>query len=512
MRIALVNGPLKSAVCDFGVGHQMPLGLLMVGGPLLDAGHDVTLIDAACLHLSDADLARRVAAFAADLVLIAHVGSTSAHPACLRALRAIKAALPQVITVYGGVFPTYQYRDILAEHPEVDVIVRGEGEATTLALVEALARHRDAQTRRGVPLAGDLAGVAGIAFRRGGEVIATAARAPIADLDAYRIGWELIDDWDRYQAFGLGRAAVVQFSRGCPYTCTYCGQWMFWRRWRHRDVLRFVDELVWLHRTHDVRFFWLADENPTTIKEVWRDVLAEIAGRALPIGMCASIRAQDIVRDADILHLYKQARFVYVLMGVETVTDETLGRIRKGSSVDDAYQAVRLLRRHDIMSIVDYIFGLEEETPGTLWRGLRGLLRYDGDFVNALYITPHAWTPLGHHQLKDGTVVEPNLWKWDYRHQVLGVQRLSPTQLFLGVKLIELIYHLQPRRLWRVLAARDTGLRRQLRYSLWHTAGVFWYELWEHASSRLRHARRPRRQESGHPSEREPSARSMRSA
>ena len=512
MRIALVNGPLKSAVCDFGVGHQMPLGLLMVGGPLLDAGHDVLLIDAACLHLSDAELARRVAAFAADLVLIAHVGSTSAHPACLRALRAIKAALPQVITVYGGVFPTYQYRDILAEHPEVDVIVCGEGEATTLALVEALARHRDAQTRRGVPLARDLADVAGIAFRRSGEVVATAARAPIADLDAYRIGWELIDDWDRYRAFGLGRAAVVQFSRGCPYTCTYCGQWMFWRRWRHRDVLRFVDELEWLHRTHDVRFFWLADENPTTIKAVWRDVLADIAGRALPIGMCASIRAQDVVRDADILHLYKQAGFAYVLMGVETVTDETLGKIRKGSSVDDAYQAVRLLRRHDIMSIVDYIFGLEEETPGTLWRGLRGLLRYDGDFVNALYITPHAWTPLGHRQLKDGTVVEPNLWKWDYRHQVLDVQRLSPTQLFLGVKLIELIYHLRPRRLWRILAARDAGLRRHLRYSLWHTAGVFWYELWEHASSRLRHARRPRRKESGHPSNMEPSARSMRSA
>ena len=88
-------------------------------------------------------------------------------------------------------------------------------------------------------------------------------------------------EWDGYQAFGLGRAAVVQFPRGCPHTCTYCGQWMFWKHWRHRTVQAFVDEVEWLHRTHGVRFFWLADENPTTIPEVWQQVLEEIIRRRL---------------------------------------------------------------------------------------------------------------------------------------------------------------------------------------------------------------------------------------
>jgi anaerobic magnesium-protoporphyrin IX monomethyl ester cyclase len=481
MRIALVNGPLVSAVCDLGVGHQMPLGLLMVGGPLLDAGHQVRLIDAASEHLSDAEIARRVAAFEAELVMIAHVGSTTAHPACLRALRAVKAALPHVITIYGGVHPTYHYRAILAAHAEVDVIVRGEGEATTLELVEALAQR--------APIGGwlptsELARILGLAYRRDGAPAVSGPRAAIGELDAYRIGWELIEDWDRYQAFGLGRAAVVQFSRGCPHTCTYCGQWMFWKRWRYRDAVRFADEVEWLHREHGVRFFWLADENPTTLKHEWARCLAEIGRRNLDISLCASIRAQDIVRDADILPLYRQAGFLYVLMGVETVTDATLDKIHKGMTVDDAYQAVRLLRRHGIMSIVDYIFGLEEETPRTLWRGLRGLMRYDGDFVNALYITPHAWTPLGH-ELESAPLVERDVAKWDYRHQVLAVKHLTPTQLFVGVKLVELIYHLHPRRLARVLAARDPRLRRQLRFSLRHTAAVFFAELAEHVAGRL---------------------------
>jgi anaerobic magnesium-protoporphyrin IX monomethyl ester cyclase len=475
LRIALVNAPLQSAVCDLGVGHQMPLGLLMVGGPLLDAGFGVTLVDAAALHLSDADIVKRLTRFRADVVMIAHVGSTQAHPCCVHTLRAVKAALPHAVTVYGGVFPSY-HKDILAHHPEVDVIVRGEGEATALDLVQTLARAG--------PGGVDLSGVEGIVWRRGGEVVMNPSRPAIEDLDAYRIGWELIDDWDRYQAFGLGRAAVVQFSRGCPHTCTYCGQWMFWKRWRHRRVTAFVDEMEWLHRERGVRFFWIADENPTTRKEVWREVLAEVARRRLDAGMCASIRAQDIVRDADILPLYKAAGFTYVLMGIEAVTDETLARVRKGTSVDDGYQAVRLLRQHGILSIVDYIFGLEEETPRTIWRGLRGLHRYDGDFVNALYVTPHSWTPLGH-ALQGSRRVEDDQWKWDYRHQVVAVKGLTPGQLFFGVKLVELLYHLHPRRLWRVLAAPDRALRRHLRFAYGHITGVYCYEVFEFLKSRL---------------------------
>ncbi len=273
-----------------------------------------------------------------------------------------------------------------------------EGEATTLDLVQTLAKARvQGEWTTADGLAGvDLSGVEGIFWRRSGEVVTNSSRPAIEDLDRYRIGWTLIDDWDRYQAFGLGRAAVVQFSRGCPHTCTYCGQWMFWKllggigrvaALRGRDGMVVPDERG--------RFFWIADENPTTLKDVWRQVLEEIARRRMDVGMCASIRAQDIVRDADILPIYKQAGFTYVLLGIETVTDETLARVRKGASVDDGYQAVRLLRQNGIMSIVDYIFGLDEETPRTIWRGLRGLLRYDGDFVNALYVTPHSWTPLG---------------------------------------------------------------------------------------------------------------------
>lgn len=187
MQILLINAPLQSIVCDQGVGHQLPLGLLMIGGPLLDRGHTVRLLDAACYHLSDTEIVRTVEAFATDLVMIAHVGSTSAHPCCLRVLQAIKSLHPGIVTVYGGVHPTYHDRAILMQHPEVDMIVRGEGEQTVASLVDRLA-----QQGLEPGYAYDLSAIEGLSWRRRGEIVRNPARQPIKDLDCYRIAWELI--------------------------------------------------------------------------------------------------------------------------------------------------------------------------------------------------------------------------------------------------------------------------------------------------------------------------------
>src|SRR5262249_5355899 len=173
--------------------------------------------------------------------------------------------------------------------------------------------------------------------------------------DAFRVGWELIEDWDRYQYWGAGRAAVIQFSRGCPHHCTYCGQRGFWTRWRHRDPRRVAAEIGWLYRTHGVRFVDLADENPTSSKGPCKTFLEAVVAENVPVQLVRTIRAGDIGRDADILHLYKKAGFSRILMGVETTNADTQAKIRKGATTATDREAVRLLRQHDILSQVAYV-------------------------------------------------------------------------------------------------------------------------------------------------------------
>lgn len=466
--VLLINPPYVTLTSSVGVGHQVPLGLLMVGGALLQQGTHVRLLDAECQHLSVERVVEEVRRWRPRVVMTGHAGSTPAHPVCMRMLAAIKRELPQVITVYGGVYPTYHAREILHANPAVDIIVRGEGEATAAALVKAL---EDGEA---------LENVQGIAFRDAADrVVITTEREPL-EMEDFRIGWELLDDasphgWDAYQCFGLGRAVTVQFSRGCPHHCTYCGQFGFWMKWRHRDPAKLAEEIAWLCREKQVRFVTLADENPTTLKPVWTKFLREVAQRELPVKFFSTMRATDIVRDADILPLYRQAGIQYILMGIETTDAATLRRVKKGSTTRVDYEACRLLRENGIYSVIGHIVGIGQERWGRFWQAAKQLAAYDGDYLNAMYVTPHAWTVFAE-ESAERRVVEQELGRWDYRHQVLAEPHMRPWELFLAVKLLELAFHLRPRRVWRLLSAGKFS-RQQFCFGVMHTGRVFLGEI-----------------------------------
>jgi anaerobic magnesium-protoporphyrin IX monomethyl ester cyclase len=477
MRVLLVNPPYITLTSVYGVGHQVPFGLLCVGGPLIDAGHEVMLLDAEVERLTGAALVARIASLRPEMVMTGHAGSTPAHPVCLETLRLAREAVPGVRTVYGGVYPTYHAADVLNEASWIDFVVRGEGEITACELIDALAQG------------GDAAAVPGIAARVGGVPRLAPARVISAALDTHRVGWELIADWDRYQCFGMGRSAIIQFSRGCPHRCSYCGQFQFWAKWRYRDPLRLVDEIEWLHREHGVMFVDLADENPTSSKRIWTTLLQELARRELPVRLFATIRATDIVRDADILPLYRQAGIICILMGIETTDPDTLAAIRKGSTTQTDYEAVRLLRRHGILSMLGHIVGFQEETARTYWRALRQVLAYDPDLLNAMYVTPHRWTDWVAEN-GERLVIEEDRAKWDYRHQLLAVRGLRPWQVFTLVKLMEVMVQARPRALARMLFHRDREIRKHLRWCFRKAGAVWLREIMAFVRFR-RHAERP---------------------
>ncbi len=471
MRLLLLNPPHGSIGSRIPVEHLPPLSLLAIGGPLIDAGHEVSLLDAEFGPMSTAEIVAEVERYGPEAVLIGHSGSTSAHPAVVEISRAIRDRRPEAWIIYGGVFPTYHWREILAQEAQIDAIVRGEGERTAVNLIRALEND--------LPLDG----VAGIAFRGGrqpgaGEVVARAtAPAPaIMDLDSCRVAWELID-CSRYSYWGKRRAVVAQFSRGCPHRCNYCGQRGFWTTWRHRDPVKFAAELARLHREQGVEVINFADENPTASRRAWRAFLEAMIAENVPLILVGSTRADDIVRDADILPLYKQAGVARLLMGMESTDARTLDKIQKDSRIETDREAIRLLRRHGILSLAAYVAGFEEETDRVYWRLLRQIVASDPDQIQTLYATPHRWTPF--YALESGRrVVQTDLRRWDYKHQVLATRNMPSWRITLWMKFIEAVAQLRPRSLWRALAHPDKDLRLAMRWYYEIGSRVWPYEVW----------------------------------
>lgn len=465
MKIVLLNPPHAAIGSRIPGEHLPPLGLLSVGGPLLDDGHEVRLIDADLRSLKIEEIVEEVFANAPDILMIGHSGSSSVHETVLRICKRLKAKSRKLTIIYGGVHPTYHWDEIMSESRDIDVILRGEGERTAQLLVRAIQAGRH------------LSEVAGIVFRENGNTRATPAAEVISDLDEFRVGWELISHKD-YSYWGGKRAVVVQFSRGCPYLCNYCGQRGFWTRWRHRDPQKFAKELARLYRQEGVELINFADELPTGSRKAWQAFLEALIAEDVPLILVGSTRAGDIVRDKDILHLYKKAGVIRFLLGIEAYNDEVIAEIQKGGSVSADREAISLLRRHSIISMATYVVGFREERDADYWCSYRHLLSYNPDQVQLLYATPHRWTPF-FATVEDRRIVQKDTTKWDYKHQVLEAKRVPAWRVLIWFKAIEVLMQLRPRVLIRMISHPDAGYRHAMRWYTGIGRRVWFHELLE---------------------------------
>lgn len=448
-----------------GVGYLTPLGLIMLAGPLIDAGFDVKLIDHDMYGWSMKRLLQEIKNFQPNYILLGHSGSTASHNVAVETIKAIKKYFPEIRIVYGGVYPSYAYESIMQEVKEIDVIVRGEGEQTLLDLMDAWERTPNLDLVRG------------IVWRKDGDIIVNHPQPAIQNLDIYRPAWELVD-WKHYQMFGFERAAGMQFSRGCPLTCSYCGQWMFWKKWRHRSPENILENMKLLKEKYAVNYIWFADENFSADRELTKQLFEMIIEAKLDISLNINMTAADVVRDADLIPLYKKAGVDYIVMGVESLNDSVIAEVRKNNPFDVSKEAVRLLRENHILSLTNIIYGLEEESWGTMWEKFKNLFELDSDIFNAVYLMPHFWTIDGK-KTDPSKIIQSDLSKWSYRNQVLAIEKLSPLAFFLGVKLTEMLFHLRPKAIKRFLFPQEKKYGKIYRHSILNGISVFITEIWE---------------------------------
>ncbi|MEJ5231589.1 MAG: magnesium-protoporphyrin IX monomethyl ester anaerobic oxidative cyclase [Geminicoccaceae bacterium] len=389
MRILFVHPNYHSGGAEIA-GNWPPSWVAYLTGYSKAAGcTDIAFIDAMTDDLDEATLRARIRAHAPDLV-----GTTAITPAIYKAERVLELAreeCPRALTVLGGVHGTFLDRQVLTEAPWIDVVVRGEGEAVLLDLVRAVEDGRWARDRRTVR---------GIATRIDGRIVATPAAPPIEDVDTIVADWSILD-WSKYVYIPLKtRVAVPNFARGCPFTCSFCSQWKFWRDYRVRDPIKVVDEIETLVRDHEVGFFILADEEPTIHRKKFIAFCEELVRRDLGVLWGINTRVTDILRDEALLPLYRKAGLVHVSLGTEAAAQLKLDRFRKETTIAQNKKAIQLLRRHGIVTEAQFIVGLENETPETLEETYAMCRDWDPDMANWSMYTPWPFTDL-FHELED---------------------------------------------------------------------------------------------------------------
>ena len=385
MRIVFIHPKYHSGGAEIA-GSWPPAWVAYLTGALREAGyHDIHFIDAMTDNLSEDEVRARLEALQPDIV-----GATSITPSIYvaeRTLQIAKEVSPDVVAVLGGVHATFMYKQVFTEAPWIDVIARGEGERVIVDIVDAVTTGRWPNEPESIQ---------GIAYRSGEEIVATPAAPTIKDLDSITADWGILE-WEKYIYVPLNkRVAIPNLARGCPFTCSFCSQWKFWRDYRVRDPKLVADEIENLVEKHGVGFFILADEEPTINRAKFDEFCEELIARGLPekVQWGINTRVTDILRDEHKLERWREAGLVHVSLGTEASAQLKLDRFNKETKVEDNRRAIELLKKADIFVEAQFIVGLDNETPETLEETYRFARDWDPDLANWAMYTPWPFTPL----------------------------------------------------------------------------------------------------------------------
>ena len=236
------------------VGSWPPLGILYIATILRSEGVEVAVLDQAAEAYSIEETARWVEKQDPDILGFSALASSGKTAA--RIAQKVKENNPNIITVFGNYYATFNDKRILTTYPQVDIIVRGEGEETTRELVKTIEKKRS------------LKKVQGITFRQKNKIVATPDRPLIKNIDALPIPDRTLLNVEYHSALVGAIGAPKKFttllsSRGCPYHCRFCGcQKIVHGTWRPRSVEKTFEELQLL-ASEGYRQFLFVDDSFT---------------------------------------------------------------------------------------------------------------------------------------------------------------------------------------------------------------------------------------------------------
>jgi radical SAM superfamily enzyme YgiQ (UPF0313 family) len=298
----------------------------------------------------------------------------------------------------GGHFPSLSYEPTLELIPELDSVVRFEGELTLLDLVDLLSTGQDWRNIRG------------IAYRQGGEVIATPSRPLIQDLDQLPYPERSLAP----KAL-LGRATMpLLASRGCIRTCSFCSIHVFYRSVpgkvvRTRNPAQVAREMRMLHSERGITIFLFQDDDFPVFGPVWRrwakEFVDELHRNGLPGRVVWKISCRADAVEPELFAAMRDAGLFMVYMGLESGSEEGLKTLHKQITVEQNIQAVEILKGLGLM----FQFGFMLFEPSTTFESVRENLHFlrtivgDGSTAATFCrMVPYDGTPIKDELLRTG--------------------------------------------------------------------------------------------------------------
>jgi radical SAM superfamily enzyme YgiQ (UPF0313 family) len=437
--VGVVSKPLdillirpRSTYADVVAG--IPIGITLLGAVAEQRGHRVRILDVG-LEQDPAHSLRE--AFAEVRYDIAGVSCMSVEfLGGLETARQIRECSPGTHIIFGGQHPTIMPEQSMKADC-IDSICIGEGEDVWIEFLDRTAQGAG------------LDGVAGLWFRRDGEVIRNTPRNSYVDVDAVPMpAYHLLDieryfDLDFVRFPTVHRRAIQIFtSRGCPYRCIYCHD-LFGKRFRGRKPELVFEEIKFLHDRHGIKEFMVEDD----IFNMDLDRAKRICDLIISSGLKLGFQFGNGVRlerfDEELMRKLSEAGTHHMAIAVESANDRIQKLIKKHLKLNRFNEILGWARKYQIETLGFFMLGFPGETIAEINQTIR--FACDSHFDEALFsiATPYAGTELNDLVRATGSfeggndvhdewegVVKVKSEEWDYR-KLKWLQRKAYLLFFL---------------------------------------------------------------------------------
>jgi anaerobic magnesium-protoporphyrin IX monomethyl ester cyclase len=356
-----------------------------------------------------------------DPSIVITSGFTCNAYTCARTAEIAKTVDEDIVTIVGGIHFSSVPEESLIDFPEIDYIVRGEGELTLVDLINTLRNGKNVRQ------------VKGISYRHNGQIIHTPNRPLIKNLDllpypAYHLVEKHLSKYHFSMMAGKNtRYMVLEGGRGCNYRCTFCTQWKHWGGiWRTKSIKRIADEIEFLNETYGGVFLWFTDDH-FKFSARGKSLYKELKHRRCKddIMLFLQARTDDIVKHPDLVTKLREVGTYWIMCGVESDSTATLDEFKKGTKNQDAYATMKILRDNDVFSHAMFVTGARRDTYESIERLRQFSLDLEPDFAIYTALTPFPGTTYFETAKKNGWIEDTNYANYDMAHAIMPTESLS---------------------------------------------------------------------------------------
>ena len=379
--------------------------VLSIGSQLTNNGYDVKIIDNNFEQRSPNEIVSELTR--PDLVgvstMIGHQISEGLDFAAK-----IKERFPRTTTVFGGSAPTILPEQFLGSD-YVDIVVRGQGEQTSLETAEALKEKKG------------LENISGISYKNNDrKAVHNNPRTPISRDFFAAYNYLLVDpkDYIRSDEHISNRVLNHVSSQGCPFGCGFCSEVVLYnKKWSSESLERMmqeVRELVEIHKADGIKFY---DANFFVNKKRALSFAEKVKKRGWNIQWAASAHPKNLlVLNNDELRTISESGCSRILIGAESGNNEELKYINKDMTTEDVLEIARRLGSVGIHGSFTVIVGYpgfpEENIARTLDFGRKIASISQLHEIKAHIYAPYPGTPLYQDAIRQGFVDPKTLDDW----------------------------------------------------------------------------------------------------